>query len=243
MNALGRELLGEHEPHTDPIKPRSARLEAPTRDRPGLLHLRWLSDDVDPVNEPDAAVGTVVRCGGSFYRVAEVGEGRPVAAVDLLEQAADDPDLEVDLRALSPALFPDEPRTEPNTLDAPRLARSLCDRWNHLARWRPVQRLDRAEHEVPAAVRDELVTNLAISRVAVRAVGVAQVKFTPEQGAVDKPVSVVDLRLRWHPCSESAAIWATALTRLTAWDGLGLQTQAGLGQVQVTSALRASDLD
>ncbi|WFG44173.1 CRISPR system precrRNA processing endoribonuclease RAMP protein Cas6 [Pseudonocardia alni] len=242
VNAVGRELLGEHEPHSDPVKPRSVRLEPPTADRSGLLHLRWLSDVVDPLRDPTAAVGSVVRCGDSTYRVIDIAEGRPAGVQDLLGQAAEDPDLEIDVHTLSPVLLPVAAGDDPHTVDVECLIRALCDRWNHLTRWRPGLRLDRSEVDIPDDVRAELLDSVSLRRCTVRSTAEVQVKFTDRRTAIVKAGTEADLRLRWHPCDESMAIWATALLRFAAWDGLGRQTQAGLGQVSVTSALRASDL-
>lgn len=242
INSLGRHLLGEHEPHSDPIKPRSVRLRLDDEGEALKADLRWLSDAVDPVRDPASAVGSVIRCGQHVLTAVEVQDQGTTTWPNLVEEHVDDPYLEVDVRALSPIVLPSVAGAAPGTLDAVDLARSLLDRWDGYARWRPGRRLDDAPGQIPADVRAELLAGFVIVRVSAPTMVAQQVKY--DQGrAIERPALQADLRLRWHPCTEAAAVWASALCDLMVWDGIGQQTQAGLGQVAVTPALWAHDLD
>jgi hypothetical protein len=242
INSLGRGLLGEHSPHDDPIKPRSLHLRVPLRGRLLAADLRWLADKVDPVLDPEAAMGTVLRCGEHVLTVVAVDESDATSRADLLDRHAEDPLLEVDVQALTPILLPSAREAPPATLDSRELARSLVDRWNDYCRWRPGQRLVEAADQVPSDVLSELLDCLVITRVSKPGMAPQQVKYDAGR-VIEKPAWQADLRLRWHPCSEVTAVWASGLCELMGWDGLGLQTQAGLGQVAVTPVLRAHDLD
>jgi hypothetical protein len=239
LRAIGLELLGEHATatgaHDNDLKPRALWLDPPGPDRPGALHLAWLSDHWPPPRTPPPAGRLNWGQGTSVVEFAVRAQPSTTTAAALHQYFADNADTEswttCRLRTRSGVLFK---RGHTHYLSAAHLLDAIVNRWNLITTWTPP---GHPEPEPPLPIPETTLGYLrtttlsAVYRCAPATPHQIATKIQQSASGIQEIPLEFDIDLHCGHDDAETLTWFRTLCAFAEIASLGRYAQTGLGAV------------